>query len=522
MSAAVISTLRSGRLSWQIAISLSILFTLLYPFRAPPPSIPSFSQPSTSPPSPPSYTRPDDVLGPELHTRIHQLARFSAPCENGAAGVNRPFLSVAAEQARQVLMSYMADAGLDAHVDGAGNVISTLTCTSSPGRRALALGSHFDSVRGGGVWDGTYGVLAAIAVAKVISRRPAGVCALPFDLLVVAFDDEEGNNSFGSTNFGSKAFAGVLDIEKDVGDFAELARQYALIFPQVKKGKGGLEDRVANRVASAAVEADKLLGFLEVHIEQGPVLERKGLSVGVVDAIAGQTRLAVTIRGQSGHAGTVPMDGRTDALAAAAEAVSVVERVGKEGGDGLVATVGRLQVQPGSTNVIAGLVRFSVDVRAPEDGTRIAAVEEIVSTVRRMEGERGVEVSFEKTHEVGAVSMTPWIRETLEGLEVRGTGVWEAACFGKMGTENCSASYEGRDGGVESVKMTTLTSGAGHDTQFVSKVTDVGMLFIRCKGGVSHHVDEHVDESDSYHGARTLLKAVESMALRVEKLTEQM
>lgn len=414
----------------------------------------------------------------------------------------------------------MADAGLQAHVDGAGNVVGLLTCPSTPGRRALALGSHFDSVRGGGIWDGTYGVLAAIAVTKVISRRQAGVCALPFDLMVVAFDDEEGNNSFGSTNFGSKAFAGVLDVEKDVGDFGKLARQYALVFPQVQNGSGGLKDRVAARVASAAVGAEKLVGFLEVHIEQGPVLEQKGLSVGVVDAIAGQTRLTVTVRGKSGHAGTVPMDGRVDALAAAAEAVSVVERVGKEGGDGLVATVGRLQVQPGSTNVIAGLVRFSVDIRAPDDGARIAAVEKTLLTIKKLEMERGVVVSFEKTHEVEAVAMTPWIRETLEGLEVGGRTVWEAACLGRMGPENCSASFEGREDGVGSLGMTTLTSGAGHDTQFISKMTDVGMLFIRCKGGVSHHVDEHVDYGDSYVGARTLLKAVESMAVRVGKLSE--
>lgn len=524
MSIGLVFVLRAGKLSWHVVLPLSLLIALLYPPRVPSPNLnalldasPSSSHPAISPP------HPDRILGTELHARVHELAKLSAPYEIGAAGVNRPFLSQVGADARQSLLLYMSDAGLTAHIDGAGNVVGQLLCPSVSARRAVALGSHFDSVRGGGMWDGVYGVLSAIAVAKMINRRASGVCALPFDIIVVAFDDEEGNNPFGTTNFGAKAFAGVLDLANDVRDFSQLAREYARFFPSVETmGNGSLEERVAARVKSAAIDRRRLLAFLEVHIEQGPVLEQRGLPVGVVDGIAGQTRLSVTIRGNAGHAGTVPMHGRVDALAAAAEVVSVVERVGRAGAaKRLVATVGTLHVELASTNVIPGLVRFSVDIRAPEDDVRLQAVREILRFVKGMERERGVKVWYEKTHEVAGVSMTGWVREVLEEVEVGDRGYWRRGCRGESGgVENCSASFERVvEGEVRRVgsgrKVMTLTSGAGHDTQFMSRVTDVGMLFVRCRGGVSHHVDEHVEEEDSYLGARALLKAVEKMGERI-------
>lgn len=524
MSVGLVSALRAGKLSWHIMLPLSLLIAFLYPPHNLSSNLNTYVD--LTPSSPLADTSPpltDDVLGTELHARVHEFAKLSMPYKVSAAGVNRPFLSQVGAEARQLLLSYMSDAGLNAHVDGAGNVVGRLLCPSVPARRAVALGSHFDSVRGGGMWDGVYGVLSAIAVAKKINRGAGGVCALPFDIIVVAFDDEEGNNPFGTTNFGAKAFAGVLDLASDVRDFSQLAREYARIFPAVATtGDGSLEERVAARVASAAVDHRQLLAFLEVHIEQGPVLEQRGLPVAVVDAIAGQTRLSVTIRGNAGHAGTVPMHGRVDALAAAAEVVSAVERVGRaRATDRLVATVGTLQVELASTNVIPGLVRFSVDIRAPVDDVRLRAVGEILRFLKGMERKRGVKVWYEKTHEVGGVSMTKWVREVLQEVEVRDWACWGTGCRGKSGgVENYSTTFERFvEGEVMKVgsgkKVMSLTSGAGHDTQFMSRVTDVGMLFVRCRGGVSHHVDEHVEEEDSYLGARALLEAVERIGERI-------
>lgn len=527
MSAGLVSVLRAGKLSWHVALSLSLLSALLCRLRLTSQNLtvqhdvnPHFDSPSA--PSAPSASpiRINEVLGVQLHARIHELAKISAQSKSGGEGVNRPFLSQAGAQARQLLLSYMFDAGLTAYIDGAGNVLGQMSCPVTPMRRAVAMGSHFDSVRGGGKWDGVYGVLSAIAVAKVISGRAGGVCALPFDLIVVAFDDEEGNNPFGTTNFGAKAFAGVLDFSTGVPRFPQMAREYAKIFPDVvRAGNGSLEDRVAARVASAAVEPERLLAFLELHIEQGPVLERQGIPVGAVDAIAGQTRLRVTIRGNKGHAGTVPMKGRVDALAAAAEAVSAVEQVGRaEGERSLVATVGALVAEPGSTNVIPGVVRFSVDIRAPEDDVRLEAVRKILGFVKELEKKRGVRVWYEKTHEVRAVSMSKWVREVVEGVKIGRGMYWIDGCGGESGLgENCSASVGKVMRSENGRRMITLTSGAGHDTQLMSRVTDVGMLFVRCRGGLSHHVDEHVEEEDSFEGASALLEAVEGIGERVKK-----
>lgn len=490
--------------SWHGALFLALLLALSTHVVHPPPS----SEPS-APPSPlssplkftsaPSATSIDQILGAELLARITALSKFSESSFPASAGVNRPFLSESGSLARTALLAFFSDAGLSAHVDGAGNVIGRLSCPSAIPRRALALGSHFDSVRGGGVWDGSYGVLAAIAVAKAVARRKAGVCALPFDIAVFAFDDEEGNNDFGTTNFGAKSVAGVLDLPADVEPLME---QYKKVFPAVASEKD-LRAAVADRVRSAAVDPDSLLGFIEMHIEQGPVLERLGASVGVVDAIAGQTRLSVTFSGASGHAGTVPMPGRRDALAAAAKTVSLVEEVGrKRVENSVVATVGMLSVLPGGSNVIPGKVTISVDIRAPRDEVREEAVRELLSGLNDIGREREMEVDVIKNHEVAAVRMSPWLQGVLEDVVSSPTAV--PGCV----RENCSASFEqGKE--TESV---VLTSGAGHDTQFMARITDAAMMFVKCRGGVSHHVDEHVDEEDARQGAWALLKAVDAVA----------
>lgn len=473
----------------------------------PPPSAPLLAPPpvAMTPLSDlPSASSLEGILGSEVLSRIHALGSISDPSFPASSGVNRPFMSSSGAATRSALLSYMSDARLVASVDGAGNVIGRLSCTTNTesGRKALALGSHFDTVRGGGLWDGAYGVLTAIAVAKAVGRRKGGVCKLPFDIAVFAFDDEEGNNDFGTTNFGAKAIAGAHDLPKDV---EPLLLRYREVFPEVA-GEKDLGAAVAERVRKAAIGSEELLGFIEVHIEQGPVLERMGASVGVVDAIAGQTRLSVTFSGMSGHAGTVPMPGRRDALAAASEAVLVVEGVGRRGAEeSVVATVGMLSVQPGSSNVIPGSVTMSVDIRAPKDSVREQAVAETLAALEGIGRAREVEVGVSKTHEVAAVGMSEWLRGVLEEVSGGPSGV--PGCV----RENCSASFEVA-GEKESV---VLTSGAGHDTQYMARVTDVAMMFVRCRGGVSHHVDEHVSEEDARQGAWALMRAVDKVAEKV-------
>lgn len=417
---------------------------------------------STCAPSPP----------PHLLARVRDLATFTDPDFPLHQGLNRPFLSAAGTRARERIVAYMRASGLSAHVDPAGNVVARLACQEDAPRPALAMGSHFDTVRGGGMWDGAYGVLAAVAVAERVAQSDGGVCALPFDVLVYAFDDEEGNNDFGTTNFGAKAVAGVLTD----AEIAAVAPAFVRVF-------GGHVGDVAGRVRTARAEG--ILAFVELHIEQGPMLEERQQAVGVVDAIAGQTKVTVRLVGRKGHAGTVPMKGRRDAVVAAAEAVLLVEKAGLDGGDGAVATVGRLIVKPGSSNVIAAEVEFSVDVRAGEDAVREGLVRRIREGVEGAAASRGLGVEWTVTHEVKAVRMSAWVRE---------------------------AAGEALSG-----EKVVMTSGAGHDTQFMARVADVGMVFVRCRGGVSHHVDEHVEDADALEGAAVLHVLIDRIAERVSE-----
>ena len=211
-----------------------------------------------------------------------------------------------------------------------------------------------------------------------------------------------------------------------------------------------------------------LLGYVEVHIEQGPVLEQEGLPVGVVSAIAGQSRAAVTFTGRAEHAGTVPMDRRHDALAGAAEWIAAVERRGHAGAsEGLVATVGTARVQPGAGNVIPGVAGLSLDVRAPEDAVRERARDDLRADAEAIAGRRALHVAWEAVQEEPAVVCDPGMRERLAGA-VAATGT----------------------------PVRALTSGAGHDAVAMSAVAPVGMLFVRCAGGVSHHPDESVERDD--------------------------
>jgi len=375
-----------------------------------------------------------------------------ATCSEDAGRLTRPFATPAMRRAQEMVRAWMVEAGMQVRLDNVGNLRGRYDALR-PGSPTLILGSHLDSVRDAGRYDGPLGVVVAIAAVQELHKSGR---RLPFGIEVIGFADEEGLR-FGSTYLGSRAVAGGFDA-------TELGRTDAAgtTMAEAIRGFGGDPSRIPDdRWAEGA-----LLGYCEVHMEQGPVLEALNLPVGIVSAIAGQSRYSVTFHGEAGHAGTVPMDRRRDALAAAAEFVLAVEAEGR-GGQGLMATVGRLDVQPGAANVIPREAVLSLDLRHAEDATRRHAAGRLMGRAEEIAGRRRVTVETRQVSDNPAVPCEPALVATL------------------------SRAVE--DLGQTAVE---LASGAGHDGVPLSSLTGICMLFVRCKGGVSHSPDESVETAD--------------------------
>ena len=403
------------------------------------------------------------MLGAEIVSRIDQLGTISETADN----LTRIFLSPEHRTAADLLMSWMREAGMAARLDAIGNVCGRYE-GDRPGLPCLMLGSHYDTVRDAGKWDGPLGVITAIACVAELNRR--GV-RLPFAVEVIGFADEEGVR-FASTLLGSRAVAGTFDEgvlnarDRDGMSMREAMRQF------------GLDP---DHVGSAARTRRELLAYVELHIEQGPVLEQQNLPVGVVTAISGATRLAANLTGMAGHAGTVPMALRCDALAGAAECIVAVEEFCKADDAGLVGTVGAISAMPGATNVIPGHVSFTLDVRAPTDRHRKLAVADIVRRIEAIAKRRELALQIDVTHENRTVPCAPWLKaQVAEAVAAEGYGVFE------------------------------LPSGAGHDGMAMIDIADVAMVFVRCRGGISHNPAEHVETVDADAGARVLLRLIEN------------
>ncbi len=390
--------------------------------------------------------------GPEIMARLDQLTEHSEDQEI----LTRTFLTLPHKAAGELLKSWMEEAGMTAGFDAMGNMVGRYE-GDRPGLPALLTGSHFDTVRNAGRYDGMLGIVLAISCVKALHQ--AGE-RLPFAIEIIGFADEEGVR-FGSTLLGSRAVVGNFDpvlLEKTDADGVSMAE--ALCYY-------GLDPEA---VASAAHTAEQVLAFVEVHIEQGPVLLAEGLPLGVVTSIAGATRFQVTMTGLAGHAGTVPMNLRQDAAAAAAEALLMIEKR-CQGIDSLVGTVGKFEVPHGATNVIPGQAEFSIDIRAGEDAIREAAVNDIVDALQAIGQRRRIQVDIRKTHEANASACAPWLMEQLLAA-VEAVGI----------------------------PLQSLPSGAGHDAMAFTDLTDMAMLFVRCgNGGISHHPDESmtVEDADS-------------------------
>jgi allantoate deiminase len=397
--------------------------------------------------------------------RCEALARHSEL----PGGLTRVFLSPQARAAADEVLGWMREAGMQAKLDAIGNASGRYE-GERPGLPCLMLGSHLDTVRDAGRYDGMLGVISAIECVDFLDK--AGK-RLPFAIEIVGFGDEEGVR-FGTTLLGSRAVAGTLDASvfeaKDANgaSMAEAMRGF------------GLDPK---RVAEVARKKREVLAYAELHIEQGPVLEAEGHPVGVVTAINGFSRLRVTLRGLAGHAGTVPMNLRRDALAGAAECVLAVEKVAK-GDPELVGTVGRIEARPGAINVIPGEVMFTVDVRAPKDPLRNEAVSSIRSHIEKISKERRLACEIESLQEFGVTACSPWLMEQMDQAVKR-----------------------------QGFKLRRLPSGAGHDGMALGAITDICMLFVRCKGGISHNPLEAITEADAAAGAKVLLDFIEHFRL---------
>jgi allantoate deiminase len=388
--------------------------------------------------------------------RVIERCKMIAGFSEDATCTTRTFLSAPMRDCHQAIAGWLRDAGAAVRIDSAGNIRGVYP-GAAPGGGRLILGSHLDTVPNAGAYDGVLGVVLPIALLENLNGQK-----LPYTIEVIGFSEEEGVR-FGAPFIGSRALVGRLD-EELLGrrDAAGVSLRQAI-------EDFGLSP---SEIPDARVDPDTL-GFVEFHIEQGPVLERMGRALAVVEAIAGQSRLEIRFVGCANHAGTTPMDLRYDAIAGAAEWISVVESQGRRV-KGLVTTVGQFEARPGATNVIAAEARLTLDVRHPSDDIRLGVVDSLVRHAAEIAERRGLDVRSNTIMNQKAVSMNPILVGQLTEA-IRKTG--------------CEPH--------------TMASGAGHDAMILAEKVPSAMIFIRTPGGISHAPEETV-------GLEDVARAIES------------
>lgn len=381
-------------------------------------------------------------------SRCNELAIYSEEKER----LTRRFATPALRAATQACAEWMSAAGMLVWRDRIGNLIGRYEA-DGPTAKTLLLGSHLDTVCNAGRYDGPLGVLVALAC---VERLHATGKRLPFAIEIAAFADEEGAR-FHTAYLGSQVLAGRFDQRQ-----LELTDDDGMTMADAIRAFGG----DPHALASDARRGGDLIGYCEVHIEQGPVLESLDLPVGVVTAIAGQSRVSLRFAGVAGHAGTVPMSLRRDALAAAAEFVLAVEGFARDT-PGLVATVGQLQVEAGASNVIPGSVALSLDVRHQNDSVRAHAVAQLQQQAAALAARRSIAVTWHVVQEHASVPCDPALQQALEHAVA-----------------------------AQRIAVHALPSGAGHDGAMLATLLPISMLFVRCAGGVSHNPAEAVQVED--------------------------
>jgi allantoate deiminase len=395
--------------------------------------------------------------GRKVFDRLDELARFT----DEPGQLTRLYLSPSHKAASLQVRDWMAAAGMEVRVDAVGNVVGRYEGTD-PGRPVLLIGSHIDTVRNAGKYDGNFGVIAAIAAVADLHGRGE---RLPYAIEVLAFGDEEGVR-FPVTLTGSRAVAGTLDpAALDARDADGISVREAL-------QQFGCDPADASTVAR---RSEDVAAYVELHIEQGPVLQAEDLPVGVVTAINGASRFTIEVSGTAGHAGTVPMELRSDALAAAAEMILAIERVALET-EALVATVGKIEALPGAVNVIPAGAHFTLDIRSPGDAVRNGAIARLEEELAAIARRRGVRVRLTRTYDEPAATCAPWLVTQFSDAVAR-TGI----------------------------QPYRLPSGAGHDGLAMVALCPIGMLFVRCKDGISHNPAEAITADDADAAVRVLI-----------------
>ena len=394
-------------------------------------------------------TTPSFSFGARAFQRLEALRAYT----DEPGKITRLYLSPAHIRSIDFIVEEMRKAGCDSvHVDALGTVVGRYEGKTS-GLPALLIGSHIDTVVDGGAYDGALGVIAGLGVVEALHHNNE---RLDFAIEILGFGDEE-NVRFPANLTSSRALAGTLEESAlDARDEQGLSIRDALI-------ANGFDP---SKMKTLKRDAKNVIGYVEVHIEQGPVLEAENLSIGVVTAINGATRWALTVTGEPGHAGTVPMAMRHDALTAAAEMALAIERIGRSH-ESVVATVGRFQAYPGAVNVIPGDVRFTLDTRAPDDALRETIITMIEGECKAIAARRHVTLRIDP---LSSAKATPMASHMVAGLS-------EAI-------------------GRRQITPRLLPSGAGHDAMAMADLCPAGMMFVRCTGGISHSPLESMTEAD--------------------------
>jgi OHCU decarboxylase len=413
--------------------------------------------------------RLNDLLAVQLDfgPAIMQWSEDLAAWSDDENALTCAYMTPAHRQTAAQLLDWMREAGMDAHIDAVGNVAGIYR-SEAPNAKTLITGSHYDTVRNGGKYDGRLGILLPIAIVRHLRQRGE---KLPFHLEVIGFAEEEGVR-FKSTFLGSTAITGRFDLSLlDQTDADGATMRDALL----------AAGHDVARISAIARNPADLLGFVEVHIEQGPVLLERDLALGVVTAIAGSSRYLLDLTGLASHAGTTPMNMRKDAAAAAAEIVLLVEQRCAQA-PSLVGTVGQLQVPNGSVNVIPGACKLSLDIRAADDAVRLAAVKDVMDGIAAICARRQIEFTLQPLLNASAAPCAPRLMQQFgDAIERAGLPRFD------------------------------LLSGAGHDAMAMAAITDVAMLFTRCgNGGISHNPLEKMTADDADIAARVLLDFLRS------------
>ncbi|QGY28151.1 allantoate amidohydrolase [Pantoea cypripedii] len=402
-------------------------------------------------------------------------ARVMARCDALAEisetedGLMRVYLSPEQMRANQRVGEWMQAAGMTVWQDAVGNICGRYE-SATPGAPALLLGSHLDTVRNAGRYDGMLGVLSAIETVQWLHDHQQ---RLPLAIEIVGFGDEEGTR-FGITLLGSRGITGSWPeswVTHPDGNGITVAQAMQDV---------GLD---AAKILDAARDVNDIAAYLELHIEQGPCLEQEDLALGVVTAINGARRLNCRFTGEAGHAGTVPMTHRKDALAAAAEWMVFIEQTTRELDPQLVATVGTLHCAPGAVNVIPGDVQLSLDVRGPQDEPLARLLSLLLTQAEAIALRRGLTFSADEYYRIAATACDTRLQQALS---------------------HALETVQGRS--------LSLPSGAGHDAIAIAERWPVGMLFVRNHRGISHHPAESVQAADVALGVQAYLQAVCDLA----------